>query len=69
MSKMLPDATDVIAKDFNFGKDCRADNKEWQGKVCVQLGNETILPSDVVLVHIDLKEKIQLTAGQRRSKW
>ena len=55
---MLPDATDVIAKDFNFGKDCRAYNEEWQGKVGMQLGDQTILPSDVVLVYIDLEEKL-----------
>ena len=55
---MLPDATDVIAKDFNFGEDCRADNEEWQGKVGMQLGDQTILPPDVVLVHIDLEERL-----------
>ena len=48
----------MIAKDLNFGKDCRADNKEWQSKVGMQLGDETILPSDVVLVHIDLEDKL-----------
>ena len=59
----------MIAKDFDLGKDCCADNKEWQGKVCMEFGNETILPSDVVLVHIDLKEKVQLTADQRGRNW
>ena len=48
----------MIAKDFNFGKDCGADNKERQSKVGMQLGDETILPSDVVLVYIDLEEKL-----------
>ena len=48
----------MIAKDFNFGKDGRADNKEWQGKVGMQLGDKTILPPDVVLVHIDLEDKL-----------
>ena len=57
----------MIAKDFNFGKDGRADNKEWQGKVGMQLGDQTILPSDVVLVHINLEDKlIKLTMDQRR---
>lgn len=54
--KMPPDATDVIAEDFNFGKDCRAYNEQRQGKIGVQLCYQTILPADVVLVHIDLKE-------------
>ena len=48
----------MIAKDFNFGEDCRADNEEWQGKVGMQLGDKTILPPDVVLVHIDLEERL-----------
>ena len=46
----------MVAKDFDFGKYCRADNEQWQGKVGVQLRDKTILPSDVVFVHIDLKE-------------
>ena len=54
--KRSPYATDVVAKDFDFGKDCRADNEQWQGKVGVQLRDKTILPADVVFVHIDLKE-------------
>ena len=53
-----PDATDVVAKNFNFSKDCGADNKEWQGKVGMQLRHQTILPPDVVLVHIDLEERL-----------
>ena len=48
----------MIAKDFNFGKDGRADNKQWQCKVGMQLGDQTILPSDVVLIHIDLEERL-----------
>ena len=54
-----PDATDVVAKNFNFSKDCGADNKEWQGKVGVQLRHQTILPPDVVLVHINLEGNLQ----------
>ena len=54
-----PDATDVVAKNFNFSKDCGADNKEWQGKVGMQLRHQTILPPDVVLVHIDLEGNLQ----------
>ena len=54
-----PDATDVVAKNFNFSKDCGADNKEWQGKVGMQLRHQTILPPDVVLVHINLEGNLQ----------
>ena len=53
---MPPYATDVVAKDFDFCKDCGAYNEQRQSKIGVQLCYQTILPSDVVLVHIDLKQ-------------
>ena len=33
----------MIAKDFDFGKDCSADNEEWQGEVGMQLGDKKLI--------------------------
>ena len=52
--KRSPDAADVVAEDFDLGKDGGADDEQRQGEVGVELRHQTVLPPDVVLVHIDL---------------
>ena len=52
--KRSPDAADVVTEDFDLGKDGGADDEQRQGEVGVELRHQTVLPPDVVLVHIDL---------------
>ena len=52
--KRSPDAADVVAEDLDLGKDGGADDEQRQGEVGVELRHQTVLPPDVVLVHIDL---------------
>ena len=44
----------MVTEDFDLGKDGGADDEQRQGEVGVELRHQTVLPPDVVLVHIDL---------------
>ena len=44
----------MVTEDFDLGKDGGADDEQGQGEVGVELRHQTVLPPDVVLVHIDL---------------